>query len=142
MNDDSEAAARLSKAVQEIEALLHPPTLQPATTRPAPLETPAPVRSPVNRFCSIVFIVAIVNFVAFLIGVAALGGDAVNGAAEGGRYYVSDHGKRTEVSEAAFTYSQLHCYTLFVTHPMAMICGLVCHQQKKSRRTKRTCSPA
>lgn len=95
-----------------------------------------------NRFCSIVFIVAVVNFVAFLIGVAALGGDAVNGAMEGGRYYVSDHGKRTEVSEAAFTYSEVHFCTLLVTHAMAMICGLVCYEQKKSGRTKRTCSPA
>ena len=89
-----------------------------------------------------VYTVAIVNFVAFLIGAAALGGDAVNGKSEGGRYFVADHGKLTEVSKAAFTYSRFHCYALWVTHPMAMICALVFYVPKQSRRTKRICSPA
>ncbi|TCO83613.1 hypothetical protein EV701_14126 [Chthoniobacter flavus] len=136
MNDDSEAAAKLSKAVHDIEALLHPPIAQPATTQPAPLAIPAPSGSKVNRFCSIVFIVAIVNFVAFLIGASVLRGDAVNGKTEAGRYYVADHGKLTEVSKAAFTYSRFHYYTLWVTHPMAMICALVCYVPKQSKRTK------
>jgi hypothetical protein len=90
----------------------------------------------VNRFCSIVFIVAIVNFVAFLIGAAVLRGDAVNGKMEAGRYYVADHGKLTEVSKVAFTYSRFHCYTLWVTHPMAIICALGCYASKQSKRTK------
>ena len=135
MNDDSETAAKLSKAVHEIEALLHPPTAQSTTIQPAPSAAPIPSESKVHRFCSIVFIVAIVNFVALLIGAAALGGDALSGKIERGRYYVSDHGKVTEVLKAAFTYSRFHAYTLFVTHPMAIICALV---SKQSRRTKQT----
>jgi len=42
-------------------------------------------------------LVAAVNFTAFFVAALALGGDAINGKAEGGRYYLSHHGKYTEV---------------------------------------------
>jgi hypothetical protein len=74
-----------------------------------------------KKWALIVFVFAVVNFVAFLIGSAKLGGDAVNGKMEDGRYYVADHGKLTEVTHAAFTYSRIHCYTLFITHPLAPV---------------------
>lgn len=86
-----------------------------------------------KKWALIVFIVAVVNFVAFLIGAAKLGGDAVNGKTEDGRYYVADHGKLTEVSHAAFTYSRIHCYTLFITHPLAMVFGFLFYKQVRQR---------
>jgi hypothetical protein len=135
MHDDPEAAAKLSRAVREANALLHPATMQSTGGKTAPFATPISSSPQVKRFCSIVFIVAAVNFVAFLIGTAALGGDAVNGKVKGGRYYVSNHGKLTEVSKAAFTYSRFHVYTLFVTHPMAILCALLSYSPRRSRRT-------
>jgi len=49
---------------------------------------------------------------------------------------MSDHGKLTEVSKAAFTYSRIHCFSLFITHAMGAICALGCYTPKQSRRTK------
>jgi hypothetical protein len=91
-----------------------------------------------KKWALIIFVVAVVNFVAFLIGAAALGGDAVNGKIEDGRYYVADHGKLTEVSRAAFTYSRIHCYTIFVTHPLAAVFGLMFFAQNRGRKESRT----
>lgn len=136
MNHDNEAAARLSQAVHEIEVLLHPATVRAVESRTAQPPASAPVEPGMNRFCAIVFAVAIINFVAFMIGSAALGGDALNGTSEGGLYYVSDHGKRTEVSAAAFTYSRLHGFSLLITHPLAMFCAILRRGQKNSRRDK------
>jgi hypothetical protein len=84
-----------------------------------------------KRFCSVVFIIAAINFVAFLIGAAALGGDAVNGKSEGGRYFVASHGKLTEVSRAAFTYSRLHFYAVWITHSSAIICALLLYRSRQ-----------
>lgn len=86
-----------------------------------------------KKWALIVFVVAVVNFVTFLIVAAKLGGDAVNGKIQDGRYYVADHGKLTEVSHAAFTYSRIHCYTLFVTHPLALVFGLLFYAQVRRR---------
>ncbi|MCE9609194.1 MAG: hypothetical protein K8R23_03090 [Chthoniobacter sp.] len=89
-----------------------------------------------KKLSTIIFAVAIINFIAFAIGTAVLDGDAVNGKSEGGRYYVANHGKLTEVSRAAFTYSRFHCYAVWITHPLAMIFGLLFYRQKQ--REKRT----
>ncbi|HSI13831.1 MAG TPA: hypothetical protein VK961_17430 [Chthoniobacter sp.] len=87
-----------------------------------------------KKWSLIVFVVAVVNFVAFLIGAAKLGGDAVNGKIQDGRYYVADHGKLTEVSHAAFNYSRIHCYSIFVTHPLALFFGLMYFTQIRQRK--------
>ena len=87
-----------------------------------------------KKWALIVFVVAVLNFVAFMIGAAKLGGDAVNGKMEDGRYYVADHGKLTEVSCAAFTYSRIHCYTLFVTHPLALLFGWMYYRQMREHK--------
>lgn len=87
-----------------------------------------------KKWSLIVFVVAVVNFVAFRIGAAALGGDAVNGKIEDGRYYVASHGRLTEVSHAAFTYSRIHCYTVFVTHPLAAIFGWLFYEETRRRK--------
>jgi hypothetical protein len=67
------------------------------------------------------------NFIAFGIGAAILGGDAVNGKQEGDRYYVCNHGKYTEVSQAAFAYSRIHAHSTWVTHPIAILSMLLAH---------------
>ncbi len=64
-------------------------------------------------------------------GALALGGDAVNGKTENGRYYVANHGKLTEVSAAAFNYSRVHCYSVWTTHPLSMFCAYQLYRQKR-----------
>lgn len=65
--------------------------------------------------------VAIVNFIAFVIIAILIGGDSANGRIDNGHYFVASHGRLTEVSARAFTYSQWHARSLFVTHPLGMI---------------------
>jgi len=56
---------------------------------------------------------ALVNFVSFFAGCLYLGGDALNGKIEDGHFYLSNHGKLTEVSEGVYRYSQLHALSVF-----------------------------
>lgn len=78
----------------------------------------------------------ILNFVAFVIVAVAIGGDAVNGKAVGGHYYLASHGKLTEVSEAVYTYSLWHVRSVFVTHPLAMLTGYLANLEKKARKAE------
>src|SRR3954447_23946789 len=52
-----------------------------------------------------------------------LGGDALNGRVEAGRYYLGSHGRLTEVSRDVFTYSWWHPISLMVTQPLALLAG-------------------
>lgn len=71
-------------------------------------------------------VATIANFLVFGAVAFRLGGDAVNGKAENGRYYL--HGKLsgsagkgyTEVSEAVFNYSKWHVYSIFLTWPVML----------------------
>ncbi len=69
----------------------------------------------------VVAVLGILNFVAFFIVSSLLGGDAMNGKVEAGRYFVSSHGRLTEVTADVFTFSLWHVRSLFVTHPLAML---------------------
>jgi hypothetical protein len=77
-------------------------------------------------------IVAIVNFGAFVLIAESIGGDALNGHAVQGHYFLSNHGRLIEVSRATFEYSKWHAISLFVTHPLAIFIGWKWMQQKKA----------
>lgn len=68
-------------------------------------------------------VIAVLNFVSFLVATLVLGGDALNGHVAAGRYFLSSHGKLTETTEQLFRYSQIHGSSLFLTHPLGMIFG-------------------
>jgi hypothetical protein len=51
---------------------------------------------------------AIVNFLAFIIGSVVLGGDAINGYAQAGHYFLCAHGGCTEVTQSIWKYSYWH----------------------------------
>lgn len=73
------------------------------------------------QVASAVRYLAIVNFAAFVIVATLLGGDALNGHADGGHYFLSWHGRDTEVSSAVFRYSQLHAVSTFVFLALAAL---------------------
>jgi len=85
--------------------------------------------------CGLVIAIGILNFLAFGITATGLGGDAVNGRSENGHYYLSSHGKKTEVSEAVFNYSRIHVYSVWITHPLAMVAGLILSRLNGQDRT-------
>jgi hypothetical protein len=66
----------------------------------------------------------IVNFAIYVAMATMLGGDALNGHAEAGRYFLAWHGHATEVSRATFEYSQWHTYVLVVHFAVAFVLGL------------------
>jgi len=55
------------------------------------------------------------NIGAFVITATCLGGDALSGRVENGRYFLAAHGRYTEVSEAVFNYSRIHAYSVRLT---------------------------
>jgi hypothetical protein len=70
------------------------------------------------------FWVAIVNFVVFVAIAVPLGGDALNGTARDGHYYLMQHGIYTEVRRSIFIYSTIHTLSLFVTQPLGIVVAL------------------
>lgn len=57
---------------------------------------------------------ATANFICFFVVASYLGGDALGGKNANGHFYLSSHGKLTEVSEAVYRYSQLHGLSVFL----------------------------
>jgi len=68
----------------------------------------------------IIVIIGVVNFLAFFVIGISIGGDALNGKIESGRFYLGDHGKYNEVTEGVYRYSRLHDLSLIITHPAAI----------------------
>ena len=60
------------------------------------------------------FWLAIINFVTFVAIAMLLGGDALNGTARDGRYFLMQHGDYTEVSRPVFLYSVVHTVSTIV----------------------------
>lgn len=87
-----------------------------------------------RRISLVLFFVALANFFAFVIGCWVLGGDALAGKVEHGRYYVGNHGKYTEVTQREFAYSQAHAWSVFVTHPVGILSAFLAAAADRKRR--------
>lgn len=72
---------------------------------------------------NVVCMIMALDFFSFLISYVVLGGGALNGRIVAGRYFLSDHGKLIETSEALFQYSKIHGLSLFMLLPFAMYFG-------------------
>ncbi len=86
-------------------------------------------------FACTLIAIGILNFVSFCIVAEVIGGDAINGRIDGGRYFVSEHGHDTEVSRSVFEYSRFHAHSVWVTHPLVFVGFLIlygAHEQRKS----------
>jgi hypothetical protein len=86
-----------------------------------------------RRLLQFVFVLGIVNFAAFWIGAVYLGGDAISGRISGGHYFLSSHGHLTQVSESVFTYSKWHARSVFITHPLAILCAWLSSRNQRSK---------
>ena len=90
-----------------------------------------------KKLCIIVGLVGVLNFVAYMVVTSRLGGDAINGEERDGHFYLGAHGKKTEVSRATFTLSRYHTYSLWITHPLVIICGFVYVRIAKDARARK-----
>jgi len=88
-----------------------------------------------RRFCDVAVIVGLVNFLLFLAGAFYFGGDAWNGKAEAGRYFLWGYHNGTkgyiEVTKAVFDYSKWHVYTVMVTWPLMLLAGFASSRIKR-----------
>ena len=82
-------------------------------------------------FAYTLFVIGILNFAAYCIISLSIGGDAINGKTEGGKFYLGEHGRYKEVSSSVFEYSRIHTYSVWVTHPLAMFGAFLLIADKK-----------
>jgi hypothetical protein len=84
-----------------------------------------------RTLCKWIVALALLNFLVFWVAAVYLGGDAVNGKADHGRFFLMSHGRYTEVSADLFTYSKWHAYSLWVTHPLAFVAAYLLLRGKR-----------
>ena len=72
-----------------------------------------------------IFGLVVANFLAFAALSFYLGGDALSGKVELGRFYLGSHGHYTEVSHQVFRYSQMHAQSVEYSMPLAMLVSLL-----------------
>jgi hypothetical protein len=70
---------------------------------------------------NVLFVAWLFNFLIFGFVAQILGGDAVNGRAEEGRYFLADHGTLTQVSKATWLYSRFHVYGLAIHFTILLV---------------------
>jgi hypothetical protein len=83
----------------------------------------------------VICLIAILNFSSFWIIAVASGGDALDGKAEGGRYFLMSHGQYTEVSQAFFRYSSIHATSVWITHPVAIFGAIWFYLHRRPTRS-------
>lgn len=78
-----------------------------------------------DKLYAAIVLLGLLNFFVFFCTAMYLGGDAINGHSSNGHYYLADHGHLTEVSRAVFAYSKWHVISVWITHPLAIVCGIL-----------------
>jgi hypothetical protein len=107
--------------------------------KPDPLEgLPRPLRQFVQGFVA----VAVVNFVLFCAISLCIGGSAGSGKVENGRYFLSSHGRLTEVSHGVWMYSRYHELTMIVLWVSMFVVLGVAHVYADACRSRRGEGPA
>ena len=82
-------------------------------------------RTELARAGRVALVCGTANLVAYIIIAQAIGGDAMAGRAEGGRYFLSNNGILTETTRGLFLYSQIHTLTTWISLPIAVVGGVI-----------------
>jgi hypothetical protein len=83
-------------------------------------------------------IACMANWFAWALISICLGGDALGVKPEGGRYFLSSHGRYREVSRGVFTYSRLHGYTAFTGLGIAGLVAIAGHRSRQETKPNET----
>jgi hypothetical protein len=96
-----------------------------------------------RRIFWLIVLIGIANFLACFAISLLIGGDALNGAYKDGHFFLSNHGRLTEVAHWVFLYSKIHTLSLFITVPLAGLCWcFLCYDDHPRGRAARTsCGP-
>jgi hypothetical protein len=86
-----------------------------------------------RRIADALFVMAVLNFVAFLAVGLAIGGYATHGGFDGRNYFLARtaRGAQTVVSERTYRYAQWHQWSLLITHPLAIAAGWVAYRRRR-----------
>jgi hypothetical protein len=77
----------------------------------------------------VAFVLTWLYLLAFMVGTVVLGGDAIDGYAAHGHYFLNDRGHFTEVSRAVFLYSKWHSITCMIIAPSeSLAVGMPMHR--------------
>ena len=88
-----------------------------------------------GRMGGALFALGVINFIVFVVLSLAWGGDALNGTAQNGRFYLRNKRHLVEVSETRWQVSRAHAISVLVTHPLAIIGGgLLLNYARRPRR--------
>ncbi len=90
----------------------------------------------VRYFAYTLFAIGGLNFASFFIIALFIGGDAVGNPPEDGRYYVSEHGRRTEVSRSVYDYSLFHAHSVWGTHPLIAFGAYILYCEDRKRKPR------
>jgi hypothetical protein len=71
-----------------------------------------------------------INFLVFCLAAQMLGGDALNGRAEAGRYFLADHGALTQVGKGTWLYSRIHVYGLWLHTAIMLVALLIARRER------------
>jgi len=82
--------------------------------------------------CYLVMAITWINLVAFIAIAVWLGGDAVNGDASGGHYYLAAHGHRVEVSHGVWVYSRIHAFSAMISGLLFIVAVFICSRLEKT----------
>ena len=96
----------------------------------------SPCTRVVRYFAYTLFVIGMLNYASFVIIAFFIGGDAVRNPPEDGRYYVSEHGRRTQVSRSVYEYSLFHAHSVWGTHPLIVFGAYMLYGEKQKRRPK------
>jgi hypothetical protein len=88
-----------------------------------------------RRTVYVLVLISLLNGVAFFVHVSVLGGSAMNGRIENGKYYVGEHGRYTEVSATAFERSRWHERSAIATTALMLLAGGVWVAAAKAQRS-------
>jgi hypothetical protein len=83
-----------------------------------------PRRRWAGRIGGTLFALAIANFLAYSVHTRNLGGSADSYQRDEGRYFVSSHGKHTEVTEEQWRAVRTHEIAIYITHALGLLVGV------------------
>ena len=84
---------------------------------------------------AILFFGGILNFLIFWHVSVYIGGNAVSGKVDNGKYFVSSHGDLTEVTASTWQYSYAHTVSTWITHPLAFVGWFLLYLTSPNRKT-------
>ena len=90
-----------------------------------------------RKICNALIALAAIHFVVFVGSIVALGGDALTGRVDDGRYFLGNHGLMVETSRGAWLFSAIVGRTLvYGTFPLGVIAALL-RPRKEGRERPR-----